>query len=53
MNFVYLNENITEDKLEMLRGEKQKKALQFIEKNEGLTIPEIIEFAGVSRETIN
>ena len=53
MNFVYLNENITEDKLEMLRGEKQKKALQFIEKNEGLTIPEIIEFAGESRETIN
>ena len=53
MNFVYLNENITEDKLEILRGEKQKKALQFIEKNEGLTIPEIIEFAGVSRETIN
>ena len=53
MNFVYLNENITEDKLEMLRGEKQKKALQFIEKNEGLTIPEIIKFAGVSRETIN
>ena len=47
MNFVYLNENITEDKLEMLRGEKQKKALQFIEKNEGITIPEIIEFAGV------
>ena len=37
----------------ILRGEKQKKAMEFIAKNEGLTIPEIIEFAGVSRETIN
>ena len=36
-----------------LRGEKQKKAMEFITKNEGMTIPEIIEFAGVSRETIN
>ena len=35
-----------------LRGEKQKKAMEFIAKNEGLTIPEIMEFVGVSRETI-
>ena len=53
MNFVYLTESITEDNINILRGEKQKKAIQFIEKNQGLTIPEIIEFAGVSRETIN
>ena len=36
----------------LVRGEKQKKAMEFIKKNEGLTISEIIEFAGVSRETI-
>ena len=53
LNFVYLDENITSDIIDMLKGEKQKKAIQFIKKNEGLTIPEIIEFSGVSRETIN
>ena len=55
INFVYLTENFKNntDVIEGLRGEKQKKALDFISKNEGLTIPEIIEFAGVSRETIN
>ena len=50
LNFVYIankNEEIA------LRGEKQKKAIEFIRKNAGLTIPEIIEFAGVGRETIN
>ena len=53
LNFVYLDDNITSDIIDMLKGEKQKKAIQFIKKNEGLTIPEIIEFSGVSRETIN
>ena len=53
MNFVYITENITKDIIDTLRGEKQKKAINFILKNEGLTIPEIIEFANVSRETIN
>ena len=52
INFVYLD-NKTQINIETLRGEKQRKALKFIEKNQGLTIPEIIEFAGVSRETIN
>ncbi len=53
LNFVYLN--IEESKIDInsLRGEKQKKALGFIIKNQGLTIPEIIQFANVSRETIN
>ncbi|MBR0427461.1 MAG: primosomal protein N' [Clostridia bacterium] len=60
MNFVYLaefinNEIVQENSIDInkLRGEKQKKAMEFIAKNEGMTIPEIIEFAGVSRETIN
>lgn len=53
MNFVYLSQNIQNIEIEKLRGEKQKKALEFIKNNEGLTIPEIIEFAGVSRESIN
>ena len=53
LNFVYLN--ISKEKIEIdkLRGEKQKKAINFIIKNQGCTIPEIMEFAGVSRETIN
>ena len=50
MNFIYLEK---ETNNEPLRGEKQKKALEFITKNEGLTIKEIIEFAGVTRTTIN
>ena len=53
MNFVYLAQDIQNIEIEKLRGEKQKKALEFIKNNEGLTIPEIIEFAGVSRESIN
>ena len=53
MNFVYLNVGKEDIDIEALRGEKQKKAIQFISKNEGLTITEIMEFAGVSRETIN
>ena len=53
INFIYLA--IPEEKIDIksLRGEKQKKAIEFIKKNQGLTIPEIIEFAGVSRQTIN
>ena len=55
MNFVYLTDSFKQDPsvIEKLRGEKQKKAIEFIKKNEGLTIPEIIGFADVSRETIN
>ena len=53
MNFVYLAQDIQNIEIEKLRGEKQKKALEFIKNNEGLTIPETIEFAGVSRESIN
>ena len=53
INFVYLNLLPEKIDIKSLRGEKQKKAIEFIIKNQGLTIPEIMEFAGVSRETIN
>ena len=53
MNFVYMACAKETINMDTLRGEKQKKAMQFIAKNEGLTIPEIMGFAGVSRETIN
>lgn len=53
INFVYLTKKISEDDLKALRGEKQKKLLSFIAKNEGMTIPELIEITGVSRETVN
>jgi len=53
LNFVYLNIEKEQIDLQQLRGEKQKKAIEFIIKNEGFTIPEIMEFADVSRETIN
>ena len=52
-NFVYLNVEKEQIDIEQLRGDKQKKAIEFIIKNEGFTIPEIMEFADVSRETIN
>ena len=51
LNFVYI------DKLDIdintLRGEKQKKAIEFISKNPGFTISEIKDITGISRETIN
>ena len=53
MKFVYLNVEKDQMDMQLLRGEKQKKAIEFIIKNEGLTIPEIINLAEVSRETIN
>ena len=53
INSVYLNVEESKIDINSLRGEKQKKTLNFIIKNQGLTIPEIIQFANVSRETIN
>ena len=53
MNFVYLNVEESKIDIDSLRGEKQKKALKFIIKNQGFTITEIMELADVSRETIN
>lgn len=53
IEFVYLN--IEKEKIEInsLRGDKQKKVLNFIIKNEGCTISEIKEFNDCSRVTIN
>ena len=53
MNFVYLNLKKEDIDIASLRGEKQKKAMQFILKNEGYTIPEIMNLADVSRDTVN
>ena len=53
INFIYFNIPFEEIKLEDFRGEKQKKLIQFLKKNEGLTITEIEDFAGVSRATVN
>ncbi|MCI9063311.1 MAG: primosomal protein N' [Clostridia bacterium] len=53
LNFVYLNVDKNEIDIESLRGEKQKKAIEFVIKNQGFTISEIGEITGASRETIN
>ena len=53
INFVYFNVPFDKIKMEDFRGEKQKKLIQFLKKNEGLTITEIENFAGVSRATVN
>ena len=39
--------------LKTLRGEKQKKLIEFLKQNEGITIPEIEQIAEVSRATVN
>lgn len=53
MNFVYLNIPIEEIDLNKIRGDKQKKLIDFVSKNEGLTIPEIEAIAQISRATVN
>lgn len=53
MNFIYLNVPFNEIKIDKLRGEKQKKLIEFLKKNEGLTITEIEEITGISRATVN
>ena len=50
MEFIYLTENF---EIDSLRGEKQKRAMTFIIKNEGCTVSEIKEFTDCSRSTIN
>ena len=52
-NFVYLNIPYEEIDFEKIRGEKQKKLLQFLKKNEGLTISEIESITEISRATVN
>ena len=53
IDFIYLNIDEKEINIEELRGEKQKKVLNFIIKNPGFTISEIMQITGASRETIN
>lgn len=53
INFVYLNLPIEEIDLNKIRGDKQKKLIDFVSKNEGLTIPEIEAIAQISRATVN
>ena len=53
INFVYFNRQIQENEIKALRGEKQKKLIQFLKNNEGLTIPEIEQITGISRQTVN
>ena len=53
INFVYFNIPYEEIDFEKIRGEKQKKLLQFLKKNEGLTISEIEGITEISRATVN
>ena len=48
INFVYLNVPYQDINIDELKGEKQKKLIEFIKNNEGLTIPEIENFAEIS-----
>ena len=52
INFVYLEEYAKKESISATTS-KQKKVLEFIKKNQGMTIPEIMKFAEVSRATIN
>lgn len=53
INFVYLNKPYEEINIEGIKGEKQKKLLEFIKQNEGFSVPEIEQIIGVSRATVN
>lgn len=52
LGFVYLNKKIEEIEKIKLRGEKQKRLLEFLKNNEGFTITEIENINEVSRATI-
>ena len=53
INFVYFNIPYEKIDIDKIRGEKQNKLLQFLRKNEGLTISEIESITEISRATIN
>ena len=53
INFVYFKKAYEEIDLSQLRGEKQKKLIEFLKQNEGITIPEIENLLEVSRATVN
>ncbi len=53
INCIFLNVNYDEIDFTKIRGEKQKKILEFIKNNEGYTIPELEQITDVSRASIN
>ena len=53
INFIYFNKSFEEINVEELKGEKQKKLIEFLKNNEGLTIPEIEQITEISRATVN
>lgn len=53
IEFVYLEKNKEQIDVNQLRGEKQKRVIKFILKNEGCTVSEIENFTECSKSTIN
>ena len=53
INFIYFNIQYEKIEIDKIKGEKQKKLIEFLKQNEGLTIPEIEQFADISRATVN
>ena len=53
VSFVYFNIPYNKIDTKGIRGEKQKKLIEFLKQNEGITIPEIEQIAEVSRATVN
>ena len=53
INFVYFNQHYEEIEKNKLKGEKQKKLVEFLKQNESITIPEIEKIAEISRATVN
>ena len=56
VNVVYLKKDIEEIQFDIeigkIKSEKQKKILQFLKSNEGVTIPEIEMFTGGTRAIV-
>lgn len=53
IEFVYLCENKEKIDIDSLKGDKQKRVIKFLFKNEGLSVVELESFAECSRATIN
>ena len=53
INFVYFNKEYEEINFKEIKGEKQKKLIEFLKQNQGLTIPEIEQITDISRATVN
>ncbi len=53
VELLYLNKNYEEISEKEIRGNKQKKLIDFLKLNEGISIPDIEKIVEVSRSTIN